>query len=251
MNNTISQSALLLFSGGQDSAICLFWALNRYATVHTVGFDYGQQHTVEMQCRKSMLQGIAALNTQWGARLGTDTVLDLGIMNQLASSSLVPGSQDSARPNTTNSEIPDSFVPGRNLIFITLSAALAYKLGSSQLVCGVCETDFSGYPDCRDDTIKALQVAINLGMATRMVMHTPLMWLTKAQSWQLAEQEGKTQGGDTQAGEQLVDFIRTQSHTCYQGERSALHPWGYGCGHCPACVLRRKGWEEYQQLKSV
>lgn len=240
-------TALVLFSGGQDSTICLAWALNRFSRVYTLGFDYGQQHTVEMQCRASILSEIGTLRADWQQKLGSDTVLDLSIMQQLAYSSLVPGSVPAEGTACKKSDsVPDSFVPGRNLIFLTLSAALAYKLGVRHIISGVCETDFSGYPDCRDDTIKALQVALNLGMECRLVLHTPLMWLSKAQSWLLAyEQMQDTKACHTANGHTFVEFVRTQTHTCYLGERKELHPWGYGCGQCPACALRKKGWEEF------
>ena len=229
-----TESALVLFSGGQDSTACLAWALNRFAVAHTVGFDYGQRHSVEMACRLSVLDALPSLSSRpaWKTRLGADRVLDLSVIGELAQSALIRNIPFADLP----SGLPNTFVPGRNLMFLLTAAALAKSLDCRHLVAGVCETDFSGYPDCRDDTIKALQVAVNLGMDMRCIIHTPLMWLDKSMTWKLTEQEG---------GPELVSLIRTQTHTCYLGERTTLHDWGYGCGTCPACILRARGWTAY------
>lgn len=224
--------ALVLFSGGQDSSTCLAWALERYAHVETLAFDYGQRHAIELQVRPAILQQMAALQPEWQARLGEDHMLDLGLLGQISDTALT---KDVAIEMQANG-LPNTFVPGRNLIFMMLAATLAYRRGLNVLVGGMCETDFSGYPDCRDDSMKALQVALNLGMATRIKLETPLMWINKKQTWQLAHEIG---------GAALVELIRTQTHTCYLGERGELHPWGHGCGHCPACELRARGYEEY------
>jgi 7-cyano-7-deazaguanine synthase len=229
-------SALVLFSGGQDSATCLAWALERYARVETIGFDYRQRHAVELRCRQSFTAGLQQRYPQWAARLGEDHLIDLGVLGQISDTALTR-----ERAITFESSgLPSTFVPGRNLLFLTLAAAVAYRRGLSVLVGGMCETDYSGYPDCRDDTIKALQVALGLGLDTRLVLETPLMWLDKAATWQLAEQLG---------GADLVSLIREETHTCYLGDRSQRHDWGYGCGQCPACELRRKGHEAYLRLK--
>ena len=228
----MKDSALVLFSGGQDSATCLAWALERYQRVETIGFDYGQRHRVELDCRAGFLDALRRLRPQWAARLGPDTLLDLGLVGQLGATAMTA---DIAIEFDARG-MPNTFVPGRNLLFFTSAAALAYRRGLDALVGGMCETDYSGYPDCRDDTLKALQVALNLGLDARLVLETPLMWLTKAQTWQLAEQFG---------GLALVELVRTHTHTCYLGERGVLHAWGYGCGSCPACALRRRGHDAY------
>jgi 7-cyano-7-deazaguanine synthase len=230
-------SALVLFSGGQDSATCLAWALQRYERVETIGFDYGQRHAVELRCRQSFVRELKTTFPDWGAKLGDDHLLDLGILGQVSDTALT---QDKAIA-FESSGLPTTFVPGRNLLFFTLAAAIGYRRGLSVLVGGMCETDYSGYPDCRDDTIKALQVALGLGLDARFVLETPLMWLDKGQTWRLAEQLG---------GARLVEMIREQTHTCYLGDRTQRHAWGYGCGSCPACELRRKGHEAYVQSKS-
>ncbi|VFR29175.1 Queuosine Biosynthesis QueC ATPase [plant metagenome] len=226
--------ALVLFSGGQDSSTCLAWALSRYAHVETVAFDYGQRHRIELDARLEVLAGVRAQFPEWAARLGEDHLLDLGVLGQVSDTALT---QDRAIEMQANG-LPNTFVPGRNLLFLTLAAALGYRRGLDVLVGGMCETDFSGYPDCRDDTIKAQQVALGLGMGTRVLIETPLMWLDKAQTWALA----RALGGDA-----LVDLIVERSHTCYLGERGARHGWGYGCGTCPACALRAQGWLKWRQ----
>jgi 7-cyano-7-deazaguanine synthase len=232
-NELNRNGALVVFSGGQDSATCLAWALDRFDHVETVGFHYGQVHDIEMAVRHTVRDGIAGLSHKWRSRLMEDHVYDAGIIGQISQSPLTGGT--AALMQSEN--LPDTFVPGRNLLFLTLSAALAYRRELKHIVTGVCETDFSGYPDCRDDTIKALQVAVNLGTAAPFVIHTPLMWIDKAQTWELAQ----TLGGDA-----LVQVIQDETHTCYRGDRSHLHDWGYGCGECPACVLRSKGWARFQ-----
>jgi 7-cyano-7-deazaguanine synthase len=225
--------ALVLFSGGQDSTTCLAWALARYARVETVGFAYGQRHAVELDCRAPVREGIAAI-ADWGARLGADHSID--IARSLATLGETALTSDAAIAMTEEG-LPNTFVPGRNLLFLTYAAALAYRRGLRRIVGGMCETDFSGYPDCRDDTIKAMQLALNLGMARRFVLETPLMWLDKAATWQLARDLG---------GDPLVDLIVEHTHTCYLGDRAQRHEWGYGCGTCPACELRARGWERWR-----
>lgn len=224
--------ALVLFSGGQDSATCLAWALDRFPRVETLGFDYGQRHRVELERRDALRKGMTAHDRAWWRRLGRDHTLDLAALGEISETALTRESEIALERDG----LPNTFVPGRNLVFLTFAAALAYRRGLRHIVGGMCETDFSGYPDCRDDTIKAMQVALNLGMERRFVLHTPLMWLDKAQTWALAEELG---------GRPLVDLIVEESHTCYRGERGARYPWGYGCGTCPACDLRAKGFSRY------
>jgi 7-cyano-7-deazaguanine synthase len=228
----MSTSALVLFSGGQDSATCLAWALDKYDTVETIGFDYGQRHKVELECRVDFLARARSAFPHWSEKLGDDHMLDLGLLGQISDTALTA---DKAI-EFASSGLPNTFVPGRNLMFFTLAAAVAYRRGLKVLVGGMCETDYSGYPDCRDDTLKALQVALNLGLNSRLVIETPLMWIDKAQTWNL----GQRLGGDT-----LVSLLREHTHTCYLGDRSALYEWGYGCASCPACDLRRKGYETF------
>lgn len=225
-------SALVLFSGGQDSTACLAWALQRYARVETIGFDYGQRHAVELQCRLQVLQQLRTQFPAWGARLGEDHVLDLRLLGQISDTALT----DARQIEMQASGLPNTFVPGRNLLFLTFAAALAYRRGASVLVGGMCETDYSGYPDCRDNTLKALQVALSLGMDAPMTVETPLMFLTKADTWALSFRLG---------GDALNALIVEHTHTCYLGERTQRHAWGYGCGHCPACELRARGHAEY------
>ena len=227
------EGALVLFSGGQDSTTCLAWALDRFSHVETVGFDYGQRHRVELECRADIISGLKTLHPAWAAKLGDDHTVDLGVLGQISESALT---RDSAIEMQANG-LPSTFVPGRNLVFLTLAAALAYRRGLAHIVGGMCETDYSGYPDCRDQTIKALNNALNLGMDREFALETPLMWIDKAATWALAESRG---------GTPLFDRIRTRTHTCYLGERGTLHDWGYGCGACPACELRAKGYAEYR-----
>jgi 7-cyano-7-deazaguanine synthase len=229
MNN---DGALVLFSGGQDSATCLAWALDRFATVETLGFDYGQRHRIELDGRAALRDGMTALNPAWEQRLGPDHTLDLAALGAVSDTALTRDTEIAMAADG----LPNTFVPGRNLLFLTFAAALAYRRGLRHIVGGMCETDYSGYPDCRDDTVKALQVALNLGMDRRFVLHTPLMWIDKAATWRLADSLG---------GRALVDLVVEASHTCYLGERGARHAWGYGCGTCPACVLRAKGYSDF------
>ncbi len=226
-------SALVLFSGGQDSATCLAWALSRYQRVETLGFDYGQRHAVELTLRPALLASMRALKPDWAARLGEDHLLDLSLLGEISDTALTRDTEIAMQHNG----LPNTFVPGRNLLFITVAAALAYRRGLTVLVGGMCETDYSGYPDCRNDTLRALEKALQLGMESGITLQTPLMWLDKAATWSLAESLG---------GDSLVELIRTETHTCYLGERGALHDWGHGCGHCPACELRAKGYAEYR-----
>ena len=230
--------ALVLFSGGQDSTTCLADALNRFEHVETIGFDYGQRHRVELEARQNVLHELRTAFPTWDARLGHDHVLDIGVLGSLSDTSLT---RDVAFRMQANG-LPNTFVPGRNLLFLTLAAALAYRRGLSVLVTGVCETDYSGYPDCRDDTMKAMQLAISLGMDQRMLVDTPLMWLDKADTWRLARKLG---------GEALVGLIVEHTHTCYLGNREQRHYWGWGCGHCPACELRARGWAAYRDGRTA
>jgi 7-cyano-7-deazaguanine synthase len=226
-------AALVLFSGGQDSATCVAWALDRFAHVETIGFDYGQRHVVELSCRGTFLDALRERYPNWSRRLGDDRVLDLGLISSLGETALTGDGEIAMGANG----LPTTFVPGRNILFLTVAAALAYRRGLRVLVGGMCETDYSGYPDCRDDTLKALQVALNLGMDKRFVIATPLMWLDKAATWKLAA---------SLAGPDFVELIIEHTHTCYLGDRAHRHPWGYGCGNCPACQLRAKGHAAYR-----
>lgn len=228
-----TDSALVLFSGGQDSATCLAWALERFSRVETIAFDYGQRHAVELDCRTDLLAALKTAFPAWATRLGEDHTVDLHTLSAISDTALT----SQAAIAMTAEGLPNTFVPGRNLLFLTLAAAVAYRRGLKHIVGGMCETDYSGYPDCRDDTIKALQVAVNLGMQRRFVLETPLMWLDKAATWRLAERLG---------GDALVELIRRRSHSCYLGDRSIEHPWGFGCGTCPACELRAAGWAGYR-----
>ena len=225
-------TALVLFSGGQDSTTCLAYALSKYTRVETVAFDYGQRHRVELDARLQVIKALRAQFPKWAARLGVDHLLDAGVLGVVSETALT---RDTAIAMQANG-LPNTFVPGRNLLFMTLAAALAYRRGLQVLLTGVCETDYSGYPDCRDDTMKAMQVALSLGMDTRFLIETPLMWIDKAATWQMAHRLG---------GQALVDVIVEHSHTCYLGDRSQRHDWGYGCGQCPACELRAKGFAAF------
>ncbi|HYF07035.1 MAG TPA: 7-cyano-7-deazaguanine synthase QueC [Acetobacteraceae bacterium] len=224
--------AVVLFSGGQDSATCLVWALSRFDHVETVGFDYDQRHRVELECRAAFRDALCEILPAHTARLGDDHLLPLQALGAISDTVLTRETEITMRDDG----LPTTSVPGRNLIFLTLAAALAFRRGLKHIVTGVCETDYSGYPDCRDDTIKAMQVALNLGMATRLVLHAPLMWRDKAATWRLAERIG---------GRPLVNAIVEHTHSCYLGDRTQRHPWGYGCGACPACRLRARGWHDY------
>ncbi len=233
----MTDSALVLFSGGQDSTTCLAWALERYAHVETVGFDYGQRHRIELDCRADILAALRRDFPSWASRLGDDHMLDLSILGQLSETALTQDKQIAFAA----SGLPNTFVPGRNLLFFTFAAAIAYRRGIKHLVGGMCETDYSGYPDCRDDTLKALQVALNLGMEQRFVVDTPLMWIDKAQTFALANDIG---------GDKLMRIVLEQTHSCYMGDRTHRHDWGYGCDTCPACELRRQGWLRYSAGRS-
>jgi len=224
--------ALVLFSGGQDSTVCLAWALQRFAQVETIGFSYGQRHAVELGCRQTVIAELRAQFPKWGKRLGEDHMLDLALLGQISETALT--AQREIEMNEDG--LPNTFVPGRNLLFLTFAGTVAYRRGLNALVGGMCETDFSGYPDCRDNTLKALQVAISLGLDTPMTIETPLMWFDKAQTWSLTERLG---------GEALIDLVAEHTHTCYVGDRSRRHEWGYGCGLCPACDLRRAGYNAW------
>ncbi|MCW0021406.1 7-cyano-7-deazaguanine synthase QueC [Rhizobium sp. BT-226] len=234
----MTQAALVLFSGGQDSTTCLAWALDRYEKVETVGFDYGQRHRIELDCRSTLRDGLKALKPEWADRLGDDHTISLAALGEISNTALT----SDIKIEMEEGGLPNTFVPGRNLIFLTFAAALAYRRGLKHIVGGMCETDFSGYPDCRDDTVKALQVALNLGMERRFVLETPLMWIDKAETWRLAKASG---------GEGLVELIVEDSHTCYLGERGERHDWGYGCGTCPACDLRGKGFRRFVAEEAV
>jgi 7-cyano-7-deazaguanine synthase len=227
-----SSSALVLFSGGQDSTTCLAWALSRYERVETIGFQYGQRNAIEMAMRDPLRRRMAERCPAWGRRLGPDRIVPLDVLGVMSTSALTADLPFTKGPDG----LPGTFVPGRNLIFLTFAAIVARQRGLKRVVTGVCETDYSGYPDCRDDTIKALQVAINLGMEARLVIETPLMWIDKAATWRLAEDLG---------GRPFVDLIIEDTHSCYLGDRAHRHDWGFGCGECDACRLRANGWLHY------
>jgi 7-cyano-7-deazaguanine synthase len=230
---TLSQDkALVLFSGGQDSTVCLAWALQRFGEVETLGFDYGQRHRVELDLRPRIRDAVTALNPAWKQRLGEDHLIHLEALGEVSETALT---RDTAI-EISESGLPTTFVPGRNLIFFTFAGAVAYRRGAKHLVAGMCETDYSGYPDCRDDTVKAVQLALSLGMDRRFVLHTPLMWIDKAGTFALAREIG---------GEALLDVVVEETHSCYLGDRSRRHDWGYGCGECPACKLRADGWTKF------
>lgn len=228
----MTSRALVLFSGGQDSTTALAWALDRFDSVETIGFDYGQRHRVEMECRLAIRARLPALSSRYAERLGPDHLVDLAALGAISETALTRESEIAF----AETGLPTTFVPGRNLIFLTFAAALAYRRDARHIVLGVCETDYSGYPDCRDDTIKAMQVSLGLGLDRRLVLHTPLMWRDKAQTFALARQLG---------GQALLDLVIEDSHSCYLGDRTTRHGWGYGCGHCPACDLRAKGFAAY------
>jgi 7-cyano-7-deazaguanine synthase len=228
------KTALVLFSGGQDSTTCLAWALDRYECVESIGFDYGQRHRVELDQRSKILKSVVAINPLWSERLGDDRVIDLSVLGAVSETALT---RDVAI-GVDASGLPNTFVPGRNIMFLTLSAAVAYRRGIGRIVAGMCETDQPGYPDCRDDTIKALQVSLNLAMERSFVIETPLMWTDKAETWRLAYRIG---------GDALVRTIVDETHTCYLGERGERHEWGYGCGACPACDLRADGYRRFME----
>ena len=230
--------ALILFSGGQDSTICLAWALARYGHVETIGFDYGQRHQAELDCRSTLRRDMVKQHSDWAARLGDDHLLDVKVLTQLGTSAMT----DDVAIAMQDDGLPNTFVPGRNLLFFTLAAALAYRRGLNVLVGGMSQTDYSGYPDCRDNTLKALQVALSLGVDRPLTLETPLMWLDKADTWELARQLG---------GPALVELVRTETHTCYLNQRDHLHAWGYGCGQCPACTLREQGHQQWTARRNA
>jgi 7-cyano-7-deazaguanine synthase len=229
-----AMKALVLLSGGQDSAVCLAWALTRYGYVETVGFAYGQRHSVELECRPKLRDALAQSFPEWHARLGPDHLLDVSVLGAVSDTALTSEAEITLGANG----LPNTFVPGRNLLFFTLAAALAYRRGLRDLIGGMCETDYSGYPDCRNDTLATLNEAINLGTAERFSILTPLMWRAKAETWALTKKLG---------GKPLVDIIVEHTHTCYKGERTQRHEWGYGCGACPACDLRAKGYRVWRK----
>ena len=224
--------ALVLFSGGQDSTVCLAHALERYSHVETVGFDYDQRHLVELESRLHVRSELHGKFPQWADRLGDDHVLDLSLLSQLSDTALT--SQREIEMNAGG--LPNTFVPVRNLLFFTVAASVADRRGLSVLVGGMCETDYSGYPDCRDNTLKSLQVAISLGLDKSMTIETPLMWLDKAETWAMTERLG---------GETLIELVIEHTHSCYLGDREHRHAWGWGCGLCPSCDLRRKGYDAW------
>jgi 7-cyano-7-deazaguanine synthase len=228
----MKKNALVLFSGGQDSATCLAWALERYDHVETVGFDYGQRHIVELECRQDVLATLRERFPKWADRLGDDHMLDMTLLSKISDTAMTENKAIEFNANG----LPNTFVPGRNLLFFTFAAALAYRRELKFLVGGMCETDYSGYPDCRDSTLKALQVALSLGMDHPLVIETPLMWLDKAQTWKMAQDLG---------GTDFLEIVRDKTHTCYIGDHGTQHEWGYGCGDCPACELRKNGYEQF------
>ncbi|RWD39851.1 7-cyano-7-deazaguanine synthase QueC [Mesorhizobium sp.] len=230
--------AIVLFSGGQDSTTCLAWALDRFAHVETIGFDYRQRHRVELDVRPVVLNAFRERFPNWAGQLGGDHLIDVAVLSQVSETSLTRDVEIAMQANG----LPNTFVPGRNLLFMTFAAAVAYRRGAKHIVTGVCETDYSGYPDCRDDTMKAMQLALNLGMDTRFVVHTPLMWIDKAETWRLARRLG---------GDELVNLIRDETHTCYHGDRTHHHEWGWGCGQCPACELRAEGYRQFTTLPAT
>jgi 7-cyano-7-deazaguanine synthase len=230
---SLLDSALVLFSGGQDSTVCLAWALERYARVETVGFDYQQRHAAELEVRPRIRELMPTISARWGERLADDHVVRIDALAEISETALTR----EAAIEIADSGLPTTFVPGRNLIFLSFAAAIAYRRDIKHLVAGMCETDFSGYPDCRDDTIKAMQVALTLGMDRRFVVHTPLMWIDKAATFAL----GQAIGGD-----KFLDLLLAETHTCYLGDRQHWHDWGYGCGQCPACRLRAEGFAKWK-----
>lgn len=232
-----SETALVLFSGGQDSTVCLAWALERFSLVETIGFDYGQRHAVELSVRAGLREKMSALNSDWAARLGDDHMIKLDALAVISDTALTR----QTAIEIADSGLPTTFVPGRNLMFFCFAGALAYRRGARHLVAGMCETDYSGYPDCRDDTIKAMQVALTLGLDKRVAIHTPLMWIDKAETFALAVEIG---------GEAFLDLLIEESHSCYLGDRTKRHDWGYGCGTCPACQLRAQGFAEFKSRRT-
>jgi 7-cyano-7-deazaguanine synthase len=227
-----SKSALVLFSGGQDSTTCLAWALDKYSRVETIAFNYNQRHVVELECRKLVLQNIRDQFPEWANKLGEDHLLDIPVLGSISDTALTQNREI----EFSKSGLPTTFVPGRNLLFLTLASAIAYRRGIEVLVGGMCETDFSGYPDCRDETIKSQQKTLSLGLDYPLIIETPLMWIDKAATWKMANDIG---------GNRLINIIKNDTHTCYLGDRSVSHDWGFGCGTCPACELRKAGWNKF------
>lgn len=225
-------AAIVLFSGGQDSTTCLAWALERFEHVETIGFDYGQKHSAELAARTPIREAIEATVPRWASRLGPDHAIALDVIGKVTRSALVDDTPFGKRDDG----LPATFVPGRNILFLTVAAIVAEQRSIKTIVTGTCETDFSGYPDCRDDTIKALQVTLNLGLESRLIIETPLMWIDKAATWALADELG---------GQKLVEMIVELTHTCYLNDRIHRHVWGYGCSECDACKLRQRGWETF------
>jgi 7-cyano-7-deazaguanine synthase len=230
----MSQSALVLFSGGQDSSTCLAWALEKYKKIETVGFFYNQVHRIELECRQTILKNIVNICSSWNERLGNDHLIDLSVLASLGETALTSNMEIKILENG----LPNTFVPGRNLFFLITAATIAYRRGISNLVGGMCETDFSGYPDCRDLTIRTLETSINLGLDTRLKIETPLMKLSKSEIWKLSEKIG---------GDNFINLIINDTHTCYKGDRSTKYSWGFGCGSCPACKLRKDGFKKFQE----
>ncbi len=230
---SLLDKALVLFSGGQDSTVCLVWALQRFAHVETIGFDYGQRHAVELEVRAGIRARLSALSADWRARLADDHVVQIDALAAISETALTR----EVAIEVAETGLPTTFVPGRNLVFFTFAGAVAYRRGIKHLVAGMCETDYSGYPDCRDDTIKAMQLALTLGMDRRFVIHTPLMWIDKAATFALALEIG---------GESLIEVLLAETHTCYLGDRQHRHAWGFGCGECPACRLRADGYAKWK-----
>jgi 7-cyano-7-deazaguanine synthase len=233
-----TRKSLVLLSGGQDSAVCLAWALTHYDSVETVGFSYGQRHSVELECRPKLREAITVQYPAWARKLGPDHVLDLSVLGSVSDTALTSDAEITFGTNG----LPNTFVPGRNLVFFTLAAALGYRRGIRDLVGGMCQTDYSGYPDCRNETLSALNHAINLGVGERFAILTPLMWRTKAETWALAHELG---------GAPLVDIVAEHTHTCYKGNRERRHAWGYGCNECPACNLRESGYNAWRASVSA
>ncbi|MEM8743315.1 MAG: 7-cyano-7-deazaguanine synthase QueC [Pseudomonadota bacterium] len=229
-----SSAALVLFSGGQDSTVCLAWALDRYTQVETVGFDYGQRHEVELTCREQVREAIGDAFPHWQKRLGDDHMVEIPALARISETALTRDVEIAMQENG----LPNTFVPGRNLLFFTYAAALGYRRGLKALVGGMCETDYSGYPDCRDETLQSLARAIRLGTEMEFVIETPLMRLSKAQTWEMADDLG---------GKVLIELIIKHTHTCYNGVRDKRHDWGYGCGVCPACELRANGFSQWSE----
>ena len=232
-----SETALVLFSGGQDSTVCLAWALERFSRVETIGFDYGQRHAIELSVRARLREKMSALTSGWAARLGDDHMIKLDALAAISDTALTR----QTAIEIADSGLPTTFVPGRNLMFFCCAGALAYRRGARHLVAGMCETDYSGYPDCRDDTIKAMQVALTLGLDKRVAIHTPLMWIDKAETFALAVEIG---------GDAFLDLLIEESHSCYLGDRTRRHEWGYGCGTCPACQLRAHGFAKFKSRRT-